>query len=116
MAFRELSRQHFDGFFAYNEGNIAEGIVAAVELTGTTDTGRERGFVVLTLSKETVGRVGDADVTLNPGQTLAIAITSATRVLVGTEGKLVRMTFLAFKTTKKDNKFQDWKIEIDDGT
>jgi hypothetical protein len=47
---------------------------------------------------------------------LAVALTAATRKLIGTEGKLVRLTFLGFKKTKKDNKFQDWKIEIDDGT
>jgi hypothetical protein len=116
MAFKEISRTHFDGFFAYNEGNVVEGTVAAIEQTGTTDQGRERGFVVLSLTAPAVGRIGEEDVQMNVGSTLAIALTSATRTLIGCEGKLVRLTFLGFKKTKKDNRFQDWKIEIDDGT
>jgi hypothetical protein len=116
MAFKEISRTHFDGFFAYNEGNVATGRVESVEQTGTTDNGRERGFVVLSLTEPCVGRNSDVDVNLETGKTLAIALTSATRTVIGCEGKLVRLTFLGFKKTKKDNKFQDWKIEIDDGT
>jgi len=116
MAFREVSRTHFDCFFAYNEGNVVEGTVSSIELTGVNDNGSERGFAVLNLTKEGIGRKGDDDVKVAVGRMLAVALTAATRKLIGTEGKLVRLTFLGFKKTKKDNKFQDWKIEIDDGT
>ena len=116
MAFKEISRTHFDCFFAYNEANIIEGTVMSVELTGQNDNGSERGFVVLSLTRPGVGRKGDDDVEVPVGGIVAVALTAATRKLIGAEGKLVRMTFLGFKKTKKDNKFQDWKIEVDDGT
>lgn len=116
MSFKEVSRTHFDGFFAYNEGNAATGKVIAIEQTGSTADGRERGFVVISLTEPCKGRSGDTDVDMVAGQTMAIALTAATRTVIGCETKLVRLTFLGFKKTKKDNKFQDWKIEIDDGT
>jgi hypothetical protein len=116
MAFRKVEsiEKKFHGFFDYIDGNVIEGIVKHVSINGKTDNGADKGYVGIELTVGCKAKVDDVEFDAEPGQCIALSITSATRILIGTEGKLVRCTFNGFKQTAK-GRFHDWTVEIDDG-
>jgi hypothetical protein len=116
MAYRKIEtrEQKFNGFFEYEPGNVIEGQVTDTVITGKTDNGKEKGYVGVKLIRPCLAGKDDVKFTAEVGQVIALSITSATRVLIGTEGKQVRCTFNGFKSTEK-GKYHDWTVEIDDG-
>jgi hypothetical protein len=116
MAYRiiETRNQKFDGFFKYEAGNIIEGIVRHVVVKKNKESGKETGYIGIELLNPCLASKDNNDFTASVGQCIAVTITAATRVLIGTEDKQVRCTFQGFKKLDKGN-YHDWKIEIDDG-
>lgn len=117
MAYRKVETQRekkFDGFFQYVSGNCIEGLVKHVVITGKNDSDKEKGFIGIELLAPCHAGKDKQEFEAEPGQVIAVSITAATRVLIGTEGKQVRCTFNGFKPSKQ-GKYHDWTIEIDDG-
>lgn len=110
----ETNQNRFEGFFEYEEGNVIEGDVVNCVITGKTDNGKEKGLVGIRLCNPCRATLDDKEFVASPGQLIALSITAATRILIGTEGKRVRCTFNEFKKTQKGT-YHDWTIEIDDG-
>jgi hypothetical protein len=117
MAFQTISRRSYDGFFAFEPGNSFLGNMIDEDITGQTDTGKEKGYLVFELLEPCAGRNKREDVKLAKGQIMAVPITSATRDLIGCVGKVVKGTFLRFKKSPAgDHEYHEWKLEVDDGT
>lgn len=115
MAFTQLSKRRFDGFFSYTPGEVVEGYLRDASVKGETDDGKERGFIAVEVTKPCGARNKGLDFVAAPGQVIAVSITNATRVLLGLTGIKVRMTFVGFGQSKSFNKpYHDWSIEIDD--
>lgn len=122
MAFKkvETGNPRFDGFFLYENGNQIEGEVQHTVITGQDNNGKDKGFVAIKIVKPCWASEKDKDTkqerkwTAEAGSLIAVSLTSATRVLIGTEGKMVRCTFNKFTQTQK-GRYQDWTVEIDDG-
>jgi len=83
-----------DGFFALNAGNIFIGRIVGRHFDNTVCDRKGEGFITIELEEPTTGRLRERDIPLARGQIMALAITNATRVLVGHIGKVVRGTFI----------------------
>jgi hypothetical protein len=116
MAFQTVSsiEKKFVGFFDYIPENVITGTVKHVSINGKTENGKDKGYIGIQILRPCKAKVDDQEFVAQIGDCIALSITSATRILIGTEDKLVRCTFNGFKQTEK-GRFHDWTIEIDDG-
>jgi len=62
MAFQTISRRSYDGFFAFEPGNSFLGCMIEEDITGQTDTGKEKGYLVFELLGPCAGRNKREDV------------------------------------------------------
>jgi hypothetical protein len=117
MAFKELSGKRYAGFFNYEENNVIRGTIAEENITGTTESGNETGYIAIKVDEPCKAKLDEAEFVAQPGDVIALSITNATRVLIGLkQDTLVRCTFLGFKPNKRNpaKKYHSWRIEVDE--